>query len=157
VHYQLEPHRRAPHRAQADLGAARRREAGLHPSNIHDTAYAIGTVDYTGDMPVILGPDGPSLGGFVCPATIVAAELWKIGSSRPATACASHAVSLAEARALLAAHERALHTLESEGGAPAPPPTSTPTQTPRSPAAAAPILFEAPRPAIAPRRDPARR
>lgn len=54
-------------------------EAGLHPSNIHDNAYAIGTVDFTGDMPVILGPDGPSLGGFVCPATIVKAELWKTG------------------------------------------------------------------------------
>jgi urea carboxylase len=54
-------------------------EAGLHPSNIHDNAYAIGAVDFTGDMPVILGPDGPSLGGFVCPATIVQAELWKIG------------------------------------------------------------------------------
>ncbi len=54
-------------------------EAGLHPSNIHDNAYAIGAIDFTGDMPVILGPDGPSLGGFVCPATIVQAELWKIG------------------------------------------------------------------------------
>src|SRR5450830_629874 len=54
-------------------------EAGLHPSNIHDNAYAIGAVDFTGDMPVILGPDGPSLGGFVCPATIIQAELWKIG------------------------------------------------------------------------------
>ncbi len=54
-------------------------EAGLHPSNIHDNAYAVGTIDFTGDMPVILGPDGPSLGGFVCPATIVDAELWKIG------------------------------------------------------------------------------
>src|SRR5690606_39239080 len=41
-------------------------EAGMHPSNIHDNAYAFGTVDFTGDMPVILGPDGPSLGGFVC-------------------------------------------------------------------------------------------
>ncbi len=54
-------------------------EAGLHPSNIHDNAYAIGAIDFTGDMPVILGPDGPSLGGFVCPATIIQAELWKIG------------------------------------------------------------------------------
>lgn len=54
-------------------------EAGLHPSNIHDNAYAIGAIDFTGDMPVILGPDGPSLGGFVCPATIVQAELWKMG------------------------------------------------------------------------------
>jgi urea carboxylase len=58
-------------------------EAGLHPSNIHDTAYAIGAVDFTGDMPVILGPDGPSLGGFVCPVTVVDAELWKLGQLRP--------------------------------------------------------------------------
>ncbi len=58
-------------------------EAGLHPSNIHDNAYAIGAVDFTGDMPVILGPDGPSLGGFVCPVVIVDKELWKMGQLRP--------------------------------------------------------------------------
>ena len=58
-------------------------EAGLHPSNIHDNAYAIGAVDFTGDMPVILGPDGPSLGGFVCPVTVVRDELWKLGQLRP--------------------------------------------------------------------------
>src|SRR5260370_26964777 len=58
-------------------------EAGLHPSNLHDNAYAVGTVNFTGDMPVILGPDGPSLGGFVCPATIAQAELWKIGQLNP--------------------------------------------------------------------------
>jgi len=58
-------------------------EAGLHPSNIHDNAYAIGAIDFTGDMPVILGPDGPSLGGFVCPAVVVAAERWKLGQLRP--------------------------------------------------------------------------
>ncbi|GHV11733.1 urea carboxylase [Clostridia bacterium] len=58
-------------------------EAGLHPSNIHDTAYAVGTIDLTGDMPIILGPDGPSLGGFVCPVTIPSAELWKAGQLPP--------------------------------------------------------------------------
>jgi len=58
-------------------------EAGLHPSNIHDNAYAVGTIDFTGDMPIILGPDGPSLGGFVCPATLVSAERWKMGQLRP--------------------------------------------------------------------------
>jgi urea carboxylase len=57
-------------------------EAGMHPSNIHDNAYAFGTVDFTGDMPVILGPDGPSLGGFVCPATVISADLWKLGQLR---------------------------------------------------------------------------
>ncbi|WP_327427424.1 5-oxoprolinase/urea amidolyase family protein [Streptomyces sp. NBC_01236] len=58
-------------------------EAGLHPSNIHDTPYSVGAVDYTGDMPVLLGPDGPSLGGFVCPATVVSTERWKLGQFRP--------------------------------------------------------------------------
>ena len=58
-------------------------EAGLHPSNIHDNAYAIGSIDFTGDMPIILGPDGPSLGGFVCPAVIARDELWKIGQLKP--------------------------------------------------------------------------
>ncbi len=67
-----------PQWARSDGG-----EAGLHPSNIHDNAYAIGAVDFTGDMPVILGPDGPSLGGFVCPVTIVHAELWKTGQLKP--------------------------------------------------------------------------
>ena len=58
-------------------------EAGLHPSNIHDTGYAFGAVDMTGDMPVILGPDGPSLGGFVCPAVVASAERWKLGQLAP--------------------------------------------------------------------------
>ncbi|MBB5804722.1 urea carboxylase [Saccharothrix ecbatanensis] len=58
-------------------------EAGLHPSNIHDTPYSVGAVDFTGDLPILLGPDGPSLGGFVCPATVVVAERWKLGQLRP--------------------------------------------------------------------------
>jgi len=58
-------------------------EAGLHPSNIHDNAYAIGALDFTGDMPIILGPDGPSLGGFVCPFVVIRADLWKIGQLAP--------------------------------------------------------------------------
>ncbi|HTL87859.1 MAG TPA: urea carboxylase, partial [Leptolyngbya sp.] len=72
-------------------------EAGLHPSNIHDNAYAIGTLDFTGDMPIILGPDGPSLGGFVCPATIVQAELWKIGQLKPGNTVRFRRMSLEEA------------------------------------------------------------
>ncbi|VTM44441.1 Urea carboxylase [Klebsiella quasipneumoniae] len=39
----------------------------------------MGAVDFTGDMPVILGPDGPSLGGFVCPVTVIEADLWQLG------------------------------------------------------------------------------
>ena len=81
--------------ARADGG-----EAGLHPSNIHDNAYAIGAIDFTGDMPVILGPDGPSLGGFVCPATIVQAELWKIGQLKPGNKVRFKRLSAGDAAAL---------------------------------------------------------
>ena len=86
-------------------------EAGLHPSNIHDNAYAIGTVDFTGDMPVILGPDGPSLGGFVCPVTIVYAELWKMGQLRAGDKVRFHPVSLADAVRMQAALDTALDSL----------------------------------------------
>ncbi|WP_369793967.1 5-oxoprolinase/urea amidolyase family protein [Actinoplanes sp. SE50/110] len=58
-------------------------EAGLHPSNIHDTPYSVGAVDFTGDVPILLGPDGPSLGGFVCPATVITSERWKLGQLSP--------------------------------------------------------------------------
>ena len=33
-------------------------------------------------MPVALMFDGPSLGGFVCPATITSSDLWKMGQCR---------------------------------------------------------------------------
>ena len=72
-------------------------EAGLHPSNLHDNAYAVGAVDFTGDMPVILGPDGPSLGGFVCPVTVVEAELWKLGQLRPGNKVRFRSLSVEQA------------------------------------------------------------
>jgi urea carboxylase len=78
-------------------------EAGLHPSNIHDNPYAIGAVDFTGDMPIILGPDGPSLGGFVCPFTVIAADRWKIGQLVPDDRVRFVPVSIAEAMAADAA------------------------------------------------------
>lgn len=83
-------------------------EAGLHPSNIHDNAYAIGAVDFTGDMPVILGPDGPSLGGFVCPATIVQAELWKMGQLRPGDTVRFKRLSQMQAERMEAAQDAAI-------------------------------------------------
>ncbi|UHD15293.1 urea carboxylase [Thiocapsa bogorovii] len=80
-------------------------EAGLHPSNIHDNAYALGTLDFTGDMPVILGPDGPSLGGFVCPATVISADRWCLGQLRPGDRVRFVAVDQETANALEAARD----------------------------------------------------
>ncbi|MBU1491217.1 MAG: urea carboxylase, partial [Gammaproteobacteria bacterium] len=92
-------------------------EAGLHPSNIHDNAYAIGAVDFTGDMPVILGPDGPSLGGFVCPATIVQAELWKMGQLRPGDTVRFKRLSQAQAECMEAEQDAAIASLAAPAAA----------------------------------------
>jgi urea carboxylase len=87
-------------------------EAGLHPSNIHDNAYAFGTVDFTGDMPVILGPDGPSLGGFVCPATVISADLWKLGQLKAGATVRFAPVTYAQAVALEAAQLASIERLQ---------------------------------------------
>lgn len=58
-------------------------EAGLHPSNLHDSAYPVGGIMLSGETPVIVGPDGPSLGGFVVPAVVIEADRWKLGQLRP--------------------------------------------------------------------------
>ena len=54
-------------------------EGGSHPSNIHDCGYALGSINFTGDMPVILTVEGPTQGGFVCPFTIISSDFWKVG------------------------------------------------------------------------------
>ncbi|MEU2104319.1 MULTISPECIES: urea carboxylase [unclassified Nocardia] len=58
-------------------------DAGLHPSNLHDNPYSVGALNVSGDTPILLGPDGPSLGGFACPLTVVSAHRWRMGQLRP--------------------------------------------------------------------------
>jgi urea carboxylase len=91
-------------------------EAGLHPSNIHDNPYAIGAVDFTGDMPVILGPDGPSLGGFVCPVTVVEADLWQLGQLKAGDKIQFLPVDLKTARNLALKWDHCRSWLASESG-----------------------------------------
>ncbi|WP_437889278.1 urea carboxylase [Phytobacter sp. V91] len=87
-------------------------EAGLHPSNIHDNPYAIGAVDFTGDMPVILGPDGPSLGGFVCPVTVIEADLHKLGQLKAGDKLRFIPVDVSTARLLAQAERQEVETLQ---------------------------------------------
>lgn len=95
-----------PEFSRADGG-----EAGLHPSNIHDCEYAIGSINFTGDMPVILTRDGPSLGGFVCPVTIAKAELWKVGQVKPGDTIRFVAIDNATAVKLAERQEQAIKRL----------------------------------------------
>jgi urea carboxylase len=119
-------------------------EAGLHPSNIHDNAYAVGSIDFTGDMPILLGPDGPSLGGFVCPAVIVEAERWKMGQLKAGDTVRFRRITFAQAGALESAIEKFIATLQ--GSAP---------QLPSLVAHEAAILrtIEAPQPQLVARAD----
>ena len=74
-------------------------EAGLHPSNIHDSAYPVGGIMLSGDTPVIVGPDGPSLGGFVVPCAVIRADRWMLGQFRPGDRVRLVPVSLDDADA----------------------------------------------------------
>lgn len=58
-------------------------EGGSHPSNIIDYGYPIGAVNWTGDEPVVLPADSPSMGGFVSSNVIARGELYKLGQLRP--------------------------------------------------------------------------
>ncbi|RSL34043.1 urea carboxylase [Salibacterium salarium] len=86
-------------------------EAGLHPSNIHDNAYAVGTLDLTGDMPILLGPDGPSLGGFVCPVTTASAEFWKIGQLHPGDTVRFQLLTIEEANEMRQQQEKNINDI----------------------------------------------
>ncbi|GGO90247.1 hypothetical protein GCM10011584_21620 [Nocardioides phosphati] len=118
-------------------------EAGLHPSNVHDSAYPVGGIMLSGDTPVIVGKDGPSLGGFVVPAAVIGADLWKVGQLRPGDTVRlvpvtpAHAeVAAAERRDLLDAArgltDRRPHTVAVEGA----PDDEQPADTVRPPALA---------------------
>ncbi|MFT4035871.1 MAG: carboxyltransferase domain-containing protein [Patulibacter sp.] len=58
-------------------------DAGLDPSNVTETPYALGAIMVSGDTPIIVGPDGPSLGGFAAPLCVAMRDRWKIGQLRP--------------------------------------------------------------------------
>ncbi|MDG9928584.1 MULTISPECIES: urea carboxylase [unclassified Pseudomonas] len=104
-------------------------EAGLHPSNVHDCEYAIGAINFTGDFPVILTKDGPSLGGFVCPVTIAKAELWKVGQVKPGDKLRFHPIGFQQAQSLEQAQLGSLEALAAISAVTLPAPSLQPEST----------------------------
>lgn len=88
-------------------------EGGLHPSNAHDYVYSVGALNFTGDEPVIVTCDGPSLGGFVCQAVVPEAELWKVGQVRPGDNIQFVPVSYEAAREIKESQDEAILKLNS--------------------------------------------
>lgn len=87
-------------------------EGGLHPSNAHDYVYSVGAINFTGDEPVIVACDGPSLGGFVCQAVIPEGELWKIGQVKPGDMIKFVPISYAGARSLKESQDSVIESLD---------------------------------------------
>jgi urea carboxylase len=110
-----------PEWARADGG-----DAGLHPSNVLDAAYGVGTVMLAGDMAVVVGPDGPSLGGFAAIAQVIKADRWRLGQLRAGDRVALRPVSPRDARLAAAA-------LDAECAALGEPRAAVPTAPPPSP------------------------
>lgn len=88
-------------------------EGGLHPSNAHDYVYSLGAINFTGDEPVIVTCDGPSLGGFVCQAVVPEGELWKVGQVKPGDQIKFVPISYETAREIKESQDNAVNTLSS--------------------------------------------
>ncbi|KAF7760920.1 hypothetical protein Agabi119p4_10329 [Agaricus bisporus var. burnettii] len=72
-------------------------QGGGHPSNILDNAYARGSVNINGDTPIILGNEGPDMGGYICLCVVATGELWKLGQISPGDTITFRRVSHARA------------------------------------------------------------
>jgi hypothetical protein len=64
-------------------------------------------------MPIILTVDGPSLGGFVCPATTITADMWMWGHVRPGDKVKFELTTLAEAFAARQEQAHRVHAITS--------------------------------------------
>jgi urea carboxylase len=73
-------------------------EHGSEPSNIIDQGYPVGAINLSGQTPIILVNDGPSMGGFINPYTVPSATFWKLGQSRPGDIYRFKAVGVEEAQ-----------------------------------------------------------
>lgn len=75
-------------------------EGGAHPSNVVEYGYPLYGLNYTGDDPAILVPDGPNFGGFVCNNTVISADTFKVGQIKSGDLVQYKRVSLDEALTL---------------------------------------------------------
>ncbi|KZV63052.1 urea carboxylase [Peniophora sp. CONT] len=79
-------------------------DGGSHPSNILDNAYARGSINVNGDTPVILGCEGPDMGGYVCLCAVIQADMhvfsWDLGQLHPGCTLTFERVSWEAAQSL---------------------------------------------------------
>ncbi|SNX83833.1 probable methylcrotonoyl-CoA carboxylase biotin carboxylase chain [Melanopsichium pennsylvanicum] len=72
-------------------------EGGSHPSNVLEYGYSSRGINMNGDVPVILGRDGPDLGGLLISNTIISSE-WRDGQMKPSDKLHFVAITFDQAR-----------------------------------------------------------
>ncbi|KAJ9131341.1 Acetyl-CoA/propionyl-CoA carboxylase [Pleurostoma richardsiae] len=86
-------------------------DGGGHPSNVIEYGYPMGGINWTGDEAVIFPNDCPDFGGFVCSASVVKGDYWKIGQLRSGNTVRFHPISLEDALKTRRANEDFVHTV----------------------------------------------
>jgi allophanate hydrolase subunit 2 len=72
-----------------------------HTVELPSEPACVGCIQITPDgTPIILGPDGPTIGGYPKAAVVISADLDRLGQLRPGQNVEFEAVSLDEARRL---------------------------------------------------------
>ena len=75
--------------------------AGAHPSNVVEYPVTVpGSLNWTGQSPVILPKDAPDLTGFLSPCTVPWAGLWRAGQLKPGDSFKFVPISYSAARSL---------------------------------------------------------
>ncbi|MCO5549796.1 hypothetical protein L7F22_003270 [Adiantum nelumboides] len=57
-------------------------QGGSHPSNMLEFGYSVLGLNWNGDTPVLLGVEGPDLGGLLISSTVISSE-WRVGQLLP--------------------------------------------------------------------------
>jgi urea carboxylase len=75
----------------------------------------VGAVQITPDgTPIVLGPDGPTIGGYPKIAVVCSADIWKLAQLRPGQRIAFERIELEEPRQLSLAREKWLKRTSEE-------------------------------------------
>jgi antagonist of KipI len=87
-------------------------QAGSDPSNIVDDSICVGSIQVpSGLEPIVMGVDGPSLGGYAKIATVISPDLSRLAQARPGDLVRFRAVGADEAHELhIAARAVGTHT-----------------------------------------------
>lgn len=82
-------------------------EGGSHPSNVLEFGYTPLGINWNGNTPVLLGADGPDLGGLLISHTIISSD-WRAGQLVPGDDVKFRPISFKQAKDLLEQQENYL-------------------------------------------------